>query len=76
VTNSSDKTITVSCTGAQNKVLGGGYQISGVAGADLQRLSVLQSYPSGATSWTVQGVETSPVNTSWTLTAYAVCGAA
>jgi hypothetical protein len=73
LTDSSDKTITLSCTGPLQKVLGGGYSLS-VAGSD--KVAVVQNYPASATSWTVQAIETSNVAGNWTLTAYAVCAIA
>jgi hypothetical protein len=64
----------VSCTGLLNRVLGGGYQVS--AGGSESKVSVVQSYPSGLTTWTVQAVETAGIPGNWTLTAYAICGVA
>jgi hypothetical protein len=72
-TNSADKTITLSCSGLLRKVISGGYTLS-VAGSD--KVAIVQNYPSGATSWTVQAIETSNVSTDWTLTAYMVCAIA
>jgi len=66
----------VACAGVNNSILGGGYQISGVGSPDVQKLTVVQNYPSNQTHWTVQAVEAQPVGSSWTLTAYAVCGVA
>jgi hypothetical protein len=76
VTNSSDKLIAVSCTPGLNKVLGGGYQISGIGASDSRKLVVTQSYPSSSTTWTTEALEAQAVSGSWTLTAYAICGVA
>ncbi len=53
--------------------MGGGYTLS-VAGSD--KVAVIQNYPSSATTWRVQAIETSNVSTDWTLTAYVVCAIA
>lgn len=73
-TDSADKTVSVSCAGIGNKVLGGGYQVS--AGGNESKVSVVQNYPSAQTTWTVQAVENVGIAGSWTLSAYAVCGTA
>jgi hypothetical protein len=55
-------------------VLGGGFLVS--AGGSESKITVTQSYPSAATTWTVQALEATAVPGNWTLTVYAVCGVA
>jgi hypothetical protein len=76
LTDSNDKTLTVTCQGANNSILGGGYQVTTVSNSDRQKVSVVQNYPSGGTQWTVQALEAQPISNNWTLIAYAVCGVA
>ena len=76
VTDSNDKTITVSCTAGPNKVLGGGYRLSGIGGTDARKIVVATAYPSSPTTWTLEAYESANVTASWTLTAYAICGVA
>ena len=74
-TSSADKTLTVTCSDPSTSILGGGHSV--IAGSpDDQKISVIQSYPSGTTTWTVRAIETTSVPTAWTLQAYAVCGVA
>ena len=76
VTDSSDKTVTVTCAGVGNSILGGGYRVQAGSSSDLAKVSVVQNYPSGATTWTVQAVETAAISGDWTLTVYGSCGVA
>jgi hypothetical protein len=66
VSDSNNKSISVSCTGGRN-VVGGGF-VSSHASVGAQA-----SYPSNATTWTVDGAEFQNTNTVWTITAYAIC---
>nr|AKQ03861.1 hypothetical protein [uncultured actinobacterium Rifle_16ft_4_minimus_38826] len=75
-TDSADKLISVSCSPGANKVLGGGYQISGVSAGDSRKLVVTQSYPSSSTVWTTEALEAQSVGVNWTLSVYAICGVA
>lgn len=75
-TDSADKTLTVTCTNAGSSILGGGYRVQASSNSDLQKISVVQNYPSGNTTWTVQAIEVQAIPTGWTLTTYAVCGVA
>jgi hypothetical protein len=75
-TDSDDKTLTVTCAGPGNSVLGGGFRVTAQTASDRQKLSVIQNYPSANTTWTVMAVETVTVNNTWTLDVYAVCGVA
>jgi hypothetical protein len=76
LTDSADKTVTVSCAGASNSILGGGYRVTAASASDRQKITVIQNYPSGPTSWTVMAVETAAIAVNWTLDVYAVCGVA
>ena len=76
ITDSNDKAITVTCTAGANKVLGGGYRLSGVGASDARKIVVGSSYPSSATQWTLEAYESANVVSTWTLTAYAICGVA
>jgi hypothetical protein len=76
VTDSNDKAVTVACQGANNSILGGGYQVTAASASDRQKVAVVQSYPSAVTMWTVMALESQPISGNWTLVAYAVCGVA
>jgi hypothetical protein len=64
--NSSNKSISVSCAGGQ-KVLGGGYTVTSA------KVGAQDSYPSASDTWTVQAVEFVIESASWTVTVYAIC---
>ena len=67
--NSSNKSVTVSC-GTGKVVLGGGALMpAGFEG----NLAIYSTYPSAANAWTVQAVENDAINSNWSFTAYAVC---
>ena len=66
--SSSDKSVTVTCTGSK-KILGGGGTLSISNG----KVVVSQSYPSADNEWTAKAVEVSGESSSWTVTAYAMC---
>jgi hypothetical protein len=76
VTNSSDKTVNATCDTPGNSVLGGGYRVQAGSASDLAKITVVANYPSGATTWTVQAVETASVAGNWSLTVYGACGVA
>ena len=67
--NSSNKSVTVSC-GTGKVVLGGGALMpAGFEG----NLAIYSTYPSAANAWTVQAVENDAISSNWSFTAYAVC---
>ena len=67
--NSSNKSVTVSC-GTGKVVLGGGALMpAGFEG----NLAIYSTYPSAANAWSVQTVENDAINSNWSFTAYAVC---
>lgn len=76
VTDSIDKTVSVTCPTAGKKVLGGGFQMSAASASDLGKLMPVESYPSAAGQWTAKAIEASPVASGWTLTVYIICGSA
>ena len=67
--NSSNKSVTVSC-GTGKVVLGGGALMpAGFEG----NLAIYSTYPSAANAWTVQVVENDAISSNWSFSAYAVC---
>jgi hypothetical protein len=76
ITNSNDKTVTATCASPGNSILGGGYRVQASSASDLGKVTVVANYPSGATTWTVQAVETASIAGNWTLTVYGSCGVA
>ncbi len=76
ITNSSDKTITLSCPSAGKKVLSGGYEISAASGSDVAKVAAVENYPSSSTEWRVKGIETSNIAGNWTLTVHVICATA
>jgi len=69
LTNSSDKTVTVTCS-ADKKVLGGGGTVTSV-----NNVYLYENYPSADNTWTVSAHRASGSG-SWTLTVYAICASA
>jgi hypothetical protein len=59
-TSSADKSLTVTCAGPGDSILGGGYAVT-AGSPDDQKISVIQSYPSAVASWTVRAVETAAI---------------
>lgn len=68
-TDSNNKTVTATCAGGR-KVVGGGYVL---AGAGVNNVVAQSNYPSSSTVWTVAAVEVSNTNSTWSVTAYALC---
>lgn len=67
--NSSNKSVTVTC-GAGKVVLGGGaFLPAGFEGG----LAIYASYPSATNAWTVTAAENDAISSNWTVTAYAIC---
>jgi len=66
--NTSNKTATVTCSGATPRVTGGGHVIAPAAAT-----YVISSYPTSTSTWSVT-VNNGVLNgTNWTLTAWAIC---
>jgi hypothetical protein len=72
-TSSADKTLVVTCSDPATSILGGGFAVT-AGSPDDQKISVVQSYPSSTTDWTVRAIETTSIPGAWGLEAYAVCG--
>jgi hypothetical protein len=62
------KTVTASCNAGEG-VLGGGGLVTNPGGS----VSIVGNYPSSATAWTVDAIETDNYNANWSITAYAIC---
>ncbi len=54
-------------------MLGGGYNINGSQALNPD-IEFLRAYPDSNTTYTVTAVEDSPVSSSWSITAWALCG--
>jgi hypothetical protein len=66
---SADKSVTAPCTGTK-KLLGGGASLN----INNKTVSITQSYPSTDSAWTAQALEIATEGSSWTVTAWAICG--
>jgi hypothetical protein len=65
--SSSDKSITVDCTGSK-VVVGGGATV-----ADTEFVVLVRTYPVDSNTWEARAVENDGTNDSWTVTVYAIC---